>query len=105
MQTVEAVRGVAALPEIVANTVTDPAQVRGWLTDVVGAGADEVRCETDLPDVAVDWPGGRALFTITGSGAGASRVVLRLTWSGGEDSATRLLDALADRVEENLTTG
>ncbi|MEU4674827.1 hypothetical protein AB0F91_44545 [Amycolatopsis sp. NPDC023774] len=105
VQTSEAARGFSALPEIVANTATDPDQVRAWLTDVVGAGPDELRREADLPHVRLEWPRGSALLTITGAGAGASWVFLRLTCRGTEDLASRVLDRLADRVDENFTTG
>ncbi|MGW4487397.1 hypothetical protein ACWEOE_26560 [Amycolatopsis sp. NPDC004368] len=101
----DAARGMSALPEIVANTATDLTRVGGLLTEVVGVGADEVRCEADLPRIHLDWPGGSALLTVTGSGAGASWVTLRLTPGNGDDTAHRLLDGLADRVDENFTTG
>jgi hypothetical protein len=86
-------RGVDALPEIVLNTATDPTRTASWLPSGAPGLAGESR---------VEWDGGT--LSVRAGGAGASEVELTVH-DADEATARRVLDALADEVEQNFNAG
>jgi hypothetical protein len=93
-----AVRGMDALPELVLHTAADPARRDAWL------GRPESRIRLDPPWLHVEWPGGRGDLRVSSAGAGASEAELEVDCDAGEVAA-RMLDALADQVEQDFSPG
>ncbi|TVT58447.1 hypothetical protein FNH05_06465 [Amycolatopsis rhizosphaerae] len=84
-----------ALPELVLNTAADPARRNAWL------GFHDSQVRLDPPRLHLEWPGGQGELHVFESGAGSSRAELRVACEAGEVAA-RMLDALADQVNENF---
>lgn len=99
-------RGMAALPDLVLNTASDPERTASWLP-----GAPHVRLQTSADGSCVEWEpldgeSSRGSLKVAPSGAGTSVVDLDVEIDVADETlAERMLDALAAEVEQNFTAG
>ncbi|MFJ6675803.1 SRPBCC family protein [Actinosynnema sp. NPDC091369] len=122
--TIHARRDVPALPDLVFNAAADPARLASWLPDpyqVVGRSDDvlilrahdgphQVSLAADYDQLLLTWSpladrGCRGELRVSLAGAAGSVAELRVDGCPDEQLPSRMLEALAHEVEQNLTAG
>ena len=111
MASYHARRGMNALSEIVLNTAADPTRADSWVGQPLGLSGAGVRIERTGDGLRIEWdpaggPRGSGELTVREDGAGATDADLRVRCEAAEpDPARRMLDALAEEVDQNFTAG
>ncbi|MFE9748875.1 SRPBCC family protein [Saccharothrix saharensis] len=122
--TIHARRDVPALPDLVFNAAADPARLASWLPEpyrVVGRSDDvlilrahdgphQVSLAADYDRLLLTWSplagrGCRGDLRVSLAGAAGSVAELRVDDCPDEQLPARMLEALANEVEQNLTAG
>jgi hypothetical protein len=122
--TIHARRDVPALPDLVFNAAADPARLASWLPDpyeVVGRTDDvlilrrhrephQVRLAADYDRLLLTWEpladhGCRGALRVSLVGVAGSVAELEVDDCPDDQFPARLLEALANEVEQNLTAG
>jgi hypothetical protein len=122
--TIHARRDVPALPDLVFNAAADPARLASWLPDpyqVVGRSDDvlilraqdgphQVSLAADYDRLLLTWSpladrGCRGELRVSLAGAAGSVAELSVDDCPDEQLPARMLEALANEVEQNLTAG
>ncbi|WP_148088991.1 hypothetical protein [Saccharothrix texasensis] len=122
--TIHARRDVPALPDLVFAAAADPARLASWLPDpyqVVGRtddvlilraedGPHQVGLAADYDRLLLAWTplaghGCRGELRVSLVGAAGSVAELQVDGCPDEQFPSRLLEALANEVERNLTAG
>jgi hypothetical protein len=122
--TIHARRDVPALPDLVFNAAADPARLASWLPapyQVVGRTDDvlilrrhdeqrQVQLAADYDRLLLTWEpladhGCRGALRVSLAGVASSVAELQLDGCPDDQFPARLLEALANEVEQNLTAG
>ena len=122
--TIHARRDVPALPDLVFNAAVDPARLASWLPapyGVVGRTDDvlilrrhdeqrQVQLAADYDQLLLTWEpladhGCRGELRVSLAGVAGSVAELQLDGCADDQLPARLLEALANEVEQNLTAG
>jgi hypothetical protein len=122
--TIHARRDVPALPDLVFNAAADPARLASWLPDpyqVVGRTDDvlilrangephQVSLAADYDQLLLTWEplaghGCRGELRVSLAGVAGSVAELQVDDCPDDQLPSRLLEALANEVEQNLTAG
>ncbi|QFZ19148.1 SRPBCC family protein [Saccharothrix syringae] len=121
---IHARRDVPALPDLVFNAAADPSRLAAWLPapyEVVGRNNDtlilhengeprQLNLAADYDRLLLTWEpladhGCRGHLQVSLSGVAASVVELQVDDCPDDQLPARLLEALANEVEQNLTAG
>jgi hypothetical protein len=122
--TIHARRDVPALPDLVFNAAADPVRLASWLPQpyqVIGRSDDvlilrahdephQVSLAADYDQLLLTWEplaghGCRGRLRVSLAGAAGSVAELRVDDCPDDQLPSRLLEALANEVEGNLTAG
>ncbi|WP_461123009.1 hypothetical protein [Saccharothrix stipae] len=122
--TIHARRDVPALPDLVFNAAADPVRLASWLPrpyQVIGRSDDvlilrahdephQVSLAADYDQLLLTWEpladhGCRGRLRVSLAGAAGSVAELRVDDCPDDQLPARLLEALANEVERNLTAG
>lgn len=122
--TIHARRDVPALPDLVFNAAADPTRLAAWLPApyrVVGRTDDvlilrehgsphQVRLGADYDRLLLTWEpladhGCRGVLRVSLAGVASSVAELQVDGCADDQFPSRLLEALANEVEQNLTAG
>ncbi|ONI90899.1 hypothetical protein ALI22I_10695 [Saccharothrix sp. ALI-22-I] len=122
--TIHARRDVPALPDLVFNAAADPARLAAWLPapyQVVGRADDvlilrqheepyQVSLAADYDRLLLTWKpladhGCRGVLRVSLAGVAGSVAELQMDGCADDQLPSRLLEALANEVEQNLTAG
>jgi hypothetical protein len=122
--TIHARRDVPALPDLVFNAAADPVRLASWLPapyQVVGRTDDvlilrrhdeqrQVQLAADYDQLLLTWEsladhGCRGALRVSLAGVASSVAELQLDGCPDDQLPARLLEALANEVEQNLTAG
>ncbi|MCC8249482.1 hypothetical protein [Saccharothrix luteola] len=122
--TIHARRDVPALPDLVFNAAADPVRLASWLPDpyqVVGRTDDvlilrandephQVSLAADYDQLLLTWTplaehGCRGELRVSLAGVAGSVAELRVDDCPDDQFPSRLLEALGNEVERNLTAG
>ncbi|MFD1151492.1 hypothetical protein [Saccharothrix hoggarensis] len=122
--TIHARRDIPALPDLVFNAAADPSRLAAWLPEpyeVVGrtddvlllradGGPRQVQLAADYDQLLLTWEpladhGCRGTLRVSLAGAAGSVAELHVDECPDDRLPERMLEALANEVEQNLTAG